>query len=85
LDVLRVKSLRELYRRGPVVEYTVNKISVKAIIVAESFKSSDYVGVLETLAPEIAEYPPGELQASRVPQLRLVAKIGAVPAQETPI
>ena len=58
------------------LEYSLNAVGVKAVIAAQSFKSSDYVGMLETLAPEIAEHLPGELQAARVPQLRLVAKIG---------
>lgn len=58
------------------LEYALNIVGVKAVIAAQSFKSSDYVGMLESLAPEIAQYQPGALQASRIPQLRSVIKIG---------
>ncbi len=58
------------------LEYTLNKVGVKALITAHSFKTSDYVGMVEALAPEIATSAPGQLQAPRVPQLKVVAKIG---------
>ena len=58
------------------LEYTLNKVGIKALICAESFKTSDYVGMVEALAPEIAASPPGDLQAQRVPALRIAAKIG---------
>jgi fatty-acyl-CoA synthase len=58
------------------LEYTLNKVGVKALIVAESFKSSDYVRMLETLAPEIPCSRPGELHAASAPELRIVVKIG---------
>ena len=49
---------------------------MKALICARSFKTSDYVGMVEALAPEIATSRPGKLEAARLPQLRIVAKIG---------
>ena len=58
------------------LEYTLKKVGVKALISAHSFKTSDYVGMVETLAPEVATSAPGRLEASRLPQLRIVAKIG---------
>ena len=58
------------------LEYTLKKVGVKALISAHSFKTSDYVGMVETLAPEVATSTPGRLQASRLPQLRIVAKFG---------
>ncbi len=58
------------------LEYTLNKVGVKALISAETFKTSDYVGMIETLAPEIAASAPGDLRAARLPELRIVAKIG---------
>jgi fatty-acyl-CoA synthase len=61
------------------LEFTLNKVGVKALISAHSFKTSDYVGMVETLAPEIVTSAPGELEAARLPQLRIVAKIGGEP------
>jgi fatty-acyl-CoA synthase len=61
------------------LEYSLHKVGAKAVVAAESFKTSNYVGMLESLAPEIAEHPPGELLAARLPQLRMVAKLGGSP------
>ena len=58
------------------LEYTLNKVGVKALLCAQSFKTSDYVGMVETLAPEIAASTPRQLKSARLPQLRIVAKIG---------
>ena len=35
------------------LEFVLNKVECKAIIAAERFKSSDYLHMLRTLAPEI--------------------------------
>ena len=58
------------------VEYTLNKVGVKALIAAERFKTSDYAGMIETLAPEIAGSAPGALSSARLPDLRSLIKIG---------
>jgi fatty-acyl-CoA synthase len=58
------------------LEYTLRKVGVKALISAESFKTSDYVAMMETLAPEIPASRPGALSAAKLPELRTVAKIG---------
>ena len=57
------------------LEYTLTKVGVKALIVAESFKTSDYIAMVEALAPEIPVSTPGNLHAARLPQLRIVAKL----------
>lgn len=62
------------------VEYTLNKVGVKALVCAEKFKTSDYVGMINELAPEIATSTPGELRARRLPHLRHVIQIGGKPA-----
>src|SRR5580700_7011366 len=58
------------------LEYTLNKVGVKALVAAESFKTSDYAGMVEALAPELPDAFPGALSAARVPSLRAVIKIG---------
>src|SRR5579871_1697509 len=58
------------------LEYTLNKVGVKALVAAERYKTSDYVGMVEALAPELPDAFPGALQAARVPSLRTVIKIG---------
>ncbi len=61
------------------VEYTLNKVGVKALVCAERFKTSDYVGMISELAPEIAASRTGEIRAKRLPELRIVAQIGGEP------
>ena len=61
------------------VEYTLNKVSVKVLICAEKFKTSDYVGMINELAPEVATSKLGELKSKRLPDLRVVAQIGGQP------
>jgi fatty-acyl-CoA synthase len=61
------------------VEYTLNKVGVKALVAAESFKTSLYADMVDSLAPEIAASRPGALAAERLPHLRTVIKIGGAP------
>jgi fatty-acyl-CoA synthase len=58
------------------LEYALNKVGCKALIVAPSFKTSDYLGMLNTLAPELASAKAGHLAASRLAQLRIVIRLG---------
>ncbi len=61
------------------VEYTLNKVGVKALVCAKAFKTSDYVGMINELAPEIATSKAGDLKSKRLPDLRVVAQIGGQP------
>jgi fatty-acyl-CoA synthase len=58
------------------VEYALNKVECKALITADRFKTSDYLGMLRTLAPEIDGSAPGRLEAIRLPALRTLIHIG---------
>jgi len=58
------------------LEYALNKSGCKAIIAAEQFKSSRYLDMLASLAPELAQCPAGELEATRLPGLRQVIRMG---------
>jgi len=60
------------------LEFALNKVECKVVIAAESFKTSDYLGMLNTLAPELAASEPGKLQAERLPHLRTVIRMGTV-------
>ncbi|MCZ6875308.1 MAG: AMP-binding protein [bacterium] len=51
------------------LEYALNKVGCKGLITAASFKTSDYVGMLRNLAPEIDTSKAGELQAEKLPDL----------------
>ena len=58
------------------LDYALNKVGCKALITADSFKSSDYVGMLRELAPEIERSAPGRLQSKRLPALTTLIRIG---------
>jgi len=58
------------------LEYALNKVGCKALVLAPSFKSSDYLGMIGTLAPELGASPPGQLKATRLPHLRWVVRLG---------
>ena len=54
------------------VEYALNKVGCKALVAMPSFKSSNYLGMLRELAPELERCMPGMLAAKRLPTLRSV-------------
>src|SRR5271170_3382436 len=58
------------------LEYALNKAGCTALITAFRFKTSDYLGMLRELAPELATAAPGNLRAAKLPDLRLVITIG---------
>jgi fatty-acyl-CoA synthase len=62
------------------LEYALNKVGCRALVTATSFKTSDYIGMLNTLAPELRHARPGHLDAAKLPSLRIVIQIGATPA-----
>ncbi|MEX0840446.1 MAG: AMP-binding protein [Parvibaculum sp.] len=57
------------------LEYTLNKVGVKALIAPERFKTSEYVEMVETLAPEIARAT-GEISSAKLPHLKHAIQIG---------
>ena len=58
------------------LEYALNKVQCRALITAESFKTSQYLDMLRELAPELDGCAPGQLAAARLPGLRAVIRMG---------
>jgi len=58
------------------LEFALHKVGCSAIATATAFKTSNYIEMLNTLLPELATSPPGDLRAARLPQLRTVIQIG---------
>lgn len=58
------------------LEYALNKVGCKALVTAASFKTSDYLGMIETLAPELSKAIPGKLKAQKLPTLKIVIRMG---------
>jgi fatty-acyl-CoA synthase len=59
------------------LEYALNKVSCKAIISAESFKTSFYLEMLQALAPELENCEAGALVAKKLPHLKHVIRMGS--------
>ncbi|MGH2342972.1 AMP-binding protein [Segnochrobactraceae bacterium EtOH-i3] len=64
------------YRRSE-LDYALKIVGMRAIIAADRFKSSDYLGMLQELLPELATAAPGTLQSERLPELHMVIAMGA--------
>ena len=73
-------NINPAYRRSE-LEYVLDKVQCSALILAPSFKSSDYIGMLQDVVPEIHHMPAGALHSPRLPHLRHVIRLGA---EQTP-
>jgi fatty-acyl-CoA synthase len=49
------------------LEYALNKVQMKAIVIAESFKGSDYISMMQALGP------------GKLPHLKTIIKVGKAP------
>ncbi len=58
------------------LEYALNKVGCRGLILSPAFKSSDYIAMMRALCPEIDRCPPGRLKADKVPSLDLVVRLG---------
>ena len=51
--------------RGNELQYALNKVECRALIVSPRFKSSDYLAILRELAPELGYCKPGSWPLQR--------------------
>jgi len=58
------------------LEYALNLVACRALVIVPSFKTSHYLEMLRELAPELDRHPPGLLRARRLPDLRHVLAMG---------
>ena len=73
-------NINPAYRKSE-LEYALNKVGCRALVMARRYRSSDYLGMLGEIAPEIHFQGAGEALASaRLPQLRHVVLLGPEPA-----
>lgn len=61
------------------LEYALNKVGCKALIAAEKFKSSDYLGMIRQLVPDLENCPVGTLKTEKFPALRFVIGMATRP------
>ena len=58
------------------LEYALNAVECRALITAQRFRSSDYIHMLNQLAPDLDSSTPGLLNTTRLPHLRAVIAMG---------
>ena len=58
------------------LEYALNKVSCKAVITGVAFKTSNYIGMLQELAPELDTCAPGALASDKLPHVSTVIRMG---------
>jgi fatty-acyl-CoA synthase len=63
------------------LEYALNTSGCRAIVVAERFKSSNYLDMLQSLAPELEHCAPGRLRSAKLPALEFVIRMGEAPTR----
>ena len=59
------------------LEYALNKVGCRALVLSPAFKGSDYLGMIGELAPELGHCEPGLLRSHRLPALEMVIRMGA--------
>jgi fatty-acyl-CoA synthase len=63
------------------LEYALNKVECRALVLAESFKTSQYFELIQSLAPELRLSEPGRLKSEKLPHLEMVIGFAdAIPA-----
>jgi len=68
-------NINPAYRRTE-LEYVLDKVQCSALILAPSFKSSDYIAILQDVVPEIHHCQAGALRSGRLPHLKQVIRLG---------
>jgi fatty-acyl-CoA synthase len=58
------------------LEYALNLSGCKGLVTAERLKTSRYLEMLQSLAPELASCEPGRLRSKRLPALEVVIRLG---------
>jgi fatty-acyl-CoA synthase len=71
-------NINPAYRKAE-LSYTLTKVACKALILASEFKSSDYIGMLNDIAPGIEASGNGPLNLPELPDLRSLIVISEKP------
>ncbi|ENO88222.1 AMP-binding protein [Thauera linaloolentis] len=72
---LTLVNINPAYRRAE-LEYALNKVGCRALILSPAFKTSDYLEMVADLAPELGHCEPGLLRSHALPTLEFVIRMG---------
>lgn len=62
------------------LKYALNSVECSTLITASEFKASNYISMLNELAPELKDSQAGELNLNALPHLKNIIRIGDEPA-----
>ena len=68
-------NINPAYRRSE-LEYALNKVGCRALVMSPAFKSSNYLEMIGDLAPELGHCEAGLLRSHRLPTLEMVIRMG---------
>ncbi len=57
------------------LEYTLQQSGISCLVMADQFKQSNFINILQTVVPELANSLPGALKAEAVPELKTVISL----------
>src|SRR5438105_921813 len=60
-------TINTAYRQAE-LEYAINRVGCKALVMAHGHRGIDYLGMLHAIAPEIVSSTPGAIEALSVPE-----------------
>jgi len=63
--------------RAAELEFALRQSGCSALLMAASFKSSDYIGMMRGLIPELEGAVPGRLACAKLPLLRILVQLSA--------
>ncbi|NRA87955.1 MAG: AMP-binding protein [Rhizobiales bacterium] len=58
------------------LEYALNKVECKALILAPQFKSSNYIEMIQTLIPELEQSESTKFTSAKIPSLNYIISMG---------
>lgn len=68
-------NINPAYRKAE-LKYALNKVGCRALILMPAFATSDYIGIMQSLCPELESSAPGALQSKAIPALSKVIRLG---------
>src|SRR5262245_24028870 len=68
-------NINPAYQRSE-LEYSLNKVECKTLILAPGCRGTDYIGILQDLSPEMARAGAAEWRSAALPSLRSVIRLG---------
>jgi fatty-acyl-CoA synthase len=71
-------NINPAYLRGE-LEYALNKVECKALIMATGFKKTSYIAILQSLSPEMEHAATKDWRSASLPSLRSVIRLGLEP------